>query len=523
MFTLSASSADALRQTAQRLTDWIQQHADSLVLSDLAYTLARRRTHRSVRTAVIASSVDELIAGLGEVADGDTVYQPAVGQDDRGPVWLFSGQGSQWAAMGADLLTNESVFAATVAELEPLIAAESGFSVTEAMTAPETVTGIDRVQPTIFAMQVALAATMAAYGVRPGAVIGHSMGESAAAVVAGVLSAEDGVRVICRRSKLMATIAGSAAMASVELPALAVQSELTALGIDDVVVAVVTAPQSTVIAGGTESVRKLVDIWERRDVLARAVAVDVASHSPQVDPILDELIAALADLNPKAPEIPYYSATLFDPREAPACDARYWADNLRHTVRFSAAVRSALDDGYRVFAELSPHPLLTHAVDQIAGSVGMPVAALAGMRREQPLPLGLRRLLTDLHNAGAAVDFSVLCPQGRLVDAPLPAWSHRFLFYDREGVDNRSPGGSTVAVHPLLGSRAPVVGRTRAIARRAGTPRLAGRCWYRNLALVGRSPDTQRGCSSRGRLLRDGVVCGPCRPRRAVRSTRHAL
>lgn len=101
-------------------------------------------------------------------------------------------------------------------------------------------TGIDRVQPTIFAMQVALAATMAAYGVRPGAVIGHSMGESAAAVVAGVLSAEDGVRVICRRSKLMATIAGSAAMASVELPALAVQSELTALGIDDVVVAVVT-------------------------------------------------------------------------------------------------------------------------------------------------------------------------------------------------------------------------------------------------------------------------------------------
>lgn len=169
LFTLSASSADALRQTAQRLTDWIQQHADSLVLSDLAYTLARRRTHRSVRTAVIASSVDELIAGLGEVADGDTVYQPAVGQDDRGPVWLFSGQGSQWAAMGADLLTNESVFAATVAELEPLIAAESGFSVTEAMTAPETVTGIDRVQPTIFAMQVALAATMAAYGVRPGA------------------------------------------------------------------------------------------------------------------------------------------------------------------------------------------------------------------------------------------------------------------------------------------------------------------------------------------------------------------
>ncbi len=452
VFVLSASSADALRQTARRLASWVPEHADSLALSDLAYTLARRRTHRSVRAAVIASGVDELIAGLCEVADGDTPYQPAVGQDDRGPVWLFSGQGSQWAAMGADLLANESVFAATVAELEPLIAAESGFSVTEAMTAPETVTGIDRVQPTIFAMQVALAATMASYGVRPGAVIGHSMGESAAAVVAGVLSLEDGVRVICRRSKLMATIAGSAAMASVELPALAVQSELTALGVDDVVVAVVTAPQSTVIAGGAESVRKLVDTWEQRDVLARAVAVDVASHSPQVDPILDELIEVLADLNPKAPEVPYYSATLFDPREQPACDARYWADNLRHTVRFSAAVRSALDDGYRIFAELSPHPLLTHAVDQIAASVGMPIAALAGMRREQQLPLGLRSLVTDLHNAGAAVDFSALCPEGRLIDAPLPAWSHRFLFYDRDGASSRRHGGSTVAVHPLLGA-----------------------------------------------------------------------
>ena len=158
---------------------------------------------------------------------------------------------------------------------------------TEALTAPQTVTGIDRVQPTLFTMQVALAATMRSYGVGPGAVIGHSMGEAAAAVVSGALSIEDGVRVICRRSKLMATIAGSAAMASVELPAIIVQSELTALGVDDVVVAVVTSPQSTVIAGSTESVRQLVTAWEQRDVTAREVAVDVASHSPQVDPILD--------------------------------------------------------------------------------------------------------------------------------------------------------------------------------------------------------------------------------------------
>ena len=148
----------------------------------------------------------ELTAALREVADGDVPLEAAVGRDERGPVWVFSGQGSQWAQMGSELLRTEPEFAATVARIEPLIAAESGFSVTGAMTAPDVVVGIDRVQPTLFTMQVALATAMAARGVRPGAVIGHSMGETAAAVVAGALSLEDGVRVICRRSRLMATM-----------------------------------------------------------------------------------------------------------------------------------------------------------------------------------------------------------------------------------------------------------------------------------------------------------------------------
>ena len=453
LFMLSSTSADGLRQTALRLAEWVEDRADSVPLSDVAYTLARRRAHRPVRTAVVAAGAAELVEGLREVADGEVPYDAAVGQDDRGPVWVFSGQGSQWAAMGADLLANEPVFAETVAALEPIITQESGFSVTEAMTAPQTVTGIDRVQPTVFVVQVALAATMGkTYGVRPGAVVGHSMGESAAAVVAGALSPEDGARVICRRSKLMTRISGAGAMASVELPAKQVNSELMARGIDDVVVSVVASPQSTVIGGATEAVRDLVARWEQRDVMAREVAVDVASHSPQVDPILDELAAALADVAPTTPKVPYYSATLFDPREQPVCDAGYWVDNLRNTVQFAAAVQAALEDGYRVFAELSPHPLLTHAVEQTARSLDMSVAALAGMRREQPLPHGLCGLLTDLHSAGATVDFSVLYPVGRLVDTPLPAWTHRPLFLDIDAQEQQALGGRTITVHPLLGS-----------------------------------------------------------------------
>ena len=322
----------------------------------------------------------------------------------------------------------------------------------KAISSPETVTGIDRIQPALFTMQVALAATMRAYGVQPGAVIGHSMGEAAAAVVAGALSLEDGVRVICCRSRLLSTIAGSGAMASVELPAEQVLLELMARGIDDVVLAVVASPQSTVIGGATQTVCDLVTAWEQRGVLAREIAVDVASHSPQVDPILDELSDVLAELSPRTPEVPFYSATAFDPREQPVCDAWYWSDNLRHMVRFAAAVQAALEDGYRVFAELAPHPLLTHAVEQTAVSLGMPLAALAAMRREQELPHGLRGFLADLHSAGAAIDFSVIYPGGQLVDAPLPTWSHRTLLLTRSGQDSRARGACTVPVHPLMGA-----------------------------------------------------------------------
>ncbi|OJZ75779.1 polyketide synthase [Mycobacterium paraffinicum] len=450
MFPLSSSTPDELRRSAGRLADWLAANAD-VRLPDLAYTLARRRVHRPVRGAVIAGNHPELIAALREMAAGEGPYPAATGHDDRGPVWVFSGQGSQWTQMGAELLTTEPVFAATVAEAEPLIAHEAGFSVTEAMTAAQTVTGIDRIQPTLFTMQVALAATLRSYGARPGAVIGHSLGEVAAAVVAGALSLEDGARVICRRSRLMSRIAGSGAMASVELPAQQVLSEFITRGIDDAVVAVVASPQSTVIGGATQTVRDLVASWELHEVLAREIAVDVASHSPQVDPILDDLADALADLQPMPPEIPFYSATLYDARERPVCDADYWVQNLRQMVRFAPAVRAALEEGHRVFAELSPHPLLTHAIEQTARSLDMPLAALAVMRRGQALPFGLRGFVADLHCAGAAVDFSVLNPDGRLVDAPLPTWAHRQLLLRR--VDSESPAhGRSISVHPLLGA-----------------------------------------------------------------------
>jgi polyketide synthase 5 len=451
LFVLSSTSAQELRRSAGQLADWVQAH-DDVALPDLAYTLARRRAHRPVRTTVVGGDATALTAALRAVAEGDSALEAAVSHDDQGPVWVFSGQGSQWAGMGDQLLATEPVFAATVARLEPLIAAELGYSVTEAMRSSEVVAGNDRVQPTLFAMQVALAAALAARGARPGAVIGHSMGEVAAAVVSGALSLEDGVRVICRRSRLMVSLTGRGALASVQLPARRVLSELTMRGIKDVVVSGVLSPESTVIGGAAETVAELITMWEQHDVMARPVTIDVAAHSPQVDPILDELADVLADVTPLTPQIPYYSATGFDPREQPVCDNKYWVRNLRNTVRFSAAVRAAMEDGYRVFAEIAPHPLLTHAVEQTAAGVDMPLVTLAGMRRGQDLPLGLATLVADLHSAGAMIDFAVPYPQGRLLDAPLPTWTRRQLWLGLDSQTEAGRSGHTVAVHPLLGS-----------------------------------------------------------------------
>ena len=284
VYPLSATSPEELRRSANRLADWLEDRLDDVFPSDLAYTMSRRRAHRPVRTAVIADGLPQLIGGLREFVADDAPLPPAAGQDGRGPVWVFSGQGSQWSAMGSALLAVEPVFAATIAQLEPLIAAESGFSVTAAITSPEPVVRIEHVQPVLFAMQLGLAATMRSYGVQPAAVIGHSLGETAAALVTGAISLEDGVKVICRRSLLCAKLAGGGAMASVELPVEQVREELRAQSITDVVVAVIASPRSTVVGGPPTAVRALVAAWERRDVMAREVNVDVASHTPHLDP-----------------------------------------------------------------------------------------------------------------------------------------------------------------------------------------------------------------------------------------------
>lgn len=456
LFPISATSAQQLRQTSARLADWIEEHGTALTdagLADLGYTLARGRSHRPIRTTVAASNFGELGEALRGIADNDLPYHPAVGPDGHGPVWVFAELIARWTGM-AELLVAEPAFAAAIAAMEPLVADESGFSLTEAITAEVPPAEIERVHLISFAIQVGLADAMKAYGVRPGAVIGHSLGEVAAAVVAGGLTLRDGIIVTARRSRLLSRIAGSGAMATVELPAQQVLSEFSIRDVSGAVLAVVESPVSTTIGGDAEAVRDLVAAWQQQGVAAHEVAATVAAHSPQVEPILEDLARDLSDLQPSEPEVPYFSATLWAPRDRPAFDGAYWAENLRYTARFAAAVQAAIKDGFRVFGELAPRSDLAAAIEQNAVSLDTPIAALAAAPNtpEAASWNGLRGFVADLHSVGTAIDFAAHYPSGRLVEAPLPSWDHRQLLLSRESADATPRGAAVQAVHPLLGA-----------------------------------------------------------------------
>ncbi|MCZ7460168.1 type I polyketide synthase [Streptomyces sp. WMMC940] len=435
VFLVPAGSPGVLPSAAQRLADWVEQAAGDVPLGDIAHTLALRRSAGRGRLGVVASSHDALVRSLRSFAAGHAqphvVTGTAPARVSRRPVWVFSGHGSQWSAMGRGLLEREPAFAAALAEADALIAAEAGFSVLDAVSGSATATGPAQVQPLLFAMQTSLAALWRAYGVEPAAVVGHSMGEVAAAVAAGGLTLADGVKVVCRRSSLLARIAGSGAMATVSLDPRSVQRELHRAGVSGAVcVAVLGAPRSTVVAGGPREIAELVAAWEARGVPAHVVAVDVASHSPQVDPLLPDLWRSLRGLTPQRPRVPFYSTVHKDHRRAPAFDAAYWCANLRRPVQFASAIAAAGADRHRVYVEVSPHPVVTRSVtESLPGSLLDPVV-LPTLRRDEDETATFRTQLAALHCTGVKVDWSVLYAGGDLCDAPgltfdrQPHWVH---------------------------------------------------------------------------------------------------
>lgn len=462
LFLLSGNSPQSAASAALRLADWLEGEGSQAQSGDIAHTLALRRHHADHRVGIVARDMNQLAArarayASGEEAAGVVSGVPVLQPDGPGPVFVFTGQGSQYPGMCRELLAGEPAFAAAVAELEPLIRAESGFSLRQMIQEPASLSGVDKIQPALFGVQVALAALWRSWGVEPAAVIGQSLGEVAAATVAGALSPADGAKIICRRAALLARIAHGA-MASVMLSAAETQAAIEASGADGVSLGVLTAPQTTVISGDAAQVRALVDGWNAADIVARMVDVDVASHSAQVDPIIEELHAVLADLPASQPEAPgrpvFYSTVSDNPADSGPLDATYWVRNQRETVYFQRAVTAALGDGHRLFIECTAHPLASRPIQDTAAAAGIrDVVAVGSLRRGTADQEAFLSHLAQVHAAGhEGIDFASRYGTGCLADVPATGWHRTRYGGSSSPYALIAPELPAASQHPLLGS-----------------------------------------------------------------------
>ncbi|MER5555945.1 type I polyketide synthase, partial [Streptomyces sp. NPDC002793] len=423
---LSARSPAALDETASRLAGVF---GETSAASPTLPTVARELGERTVwehRAVVFGTGVEDVVRGLGNLAeDPDVVAGEAV--RNTGPVWVFPGQGAQWTGMAADLLDASPVFAARMRECAAALAPFTDWDLIAELRGP--LDRVDVVQPVTWAVMVSLARLWQECGVVPAAVVGHSQGEIAAAVVAGALCLEDGARVVALRSKLIgARLSGPGGMASVSLSEEKV-AELIEPWADRLSVGAVNSTTATVVSGDSTALDELLAGCERTGIRSRRIAVDYASHSAQVERIRDDLLRDLAPITPRAAEIPLHSTTVPGSLDTTAMTAEYWYRNLREKVSFAPVVRALLEAGSGVFTEISPHPVLVPAVREEAEAAGCDAHVSGTLRRHHEGP---RRFLTALAEAfthGVPVDWAAVRPadSGERVDLPTyPFQQQRF-------------------------------------------------------------------------------------------------
>ena len=359
---VTGKTSQRVAATAGMLADWLAGPGAGVPLTDVAHTVNHHRSRQAKFGTVVARDRAQAVAGLRALAAGrhaPGVVAPRVGSPGPGTVFVYSGRGSQWPGMGRQLLIDEPAFAHAVAELEPVFVEQAGFSLHEVIARGGELVGIEQIQLGLIGMQLALTALWRSYGVQPDAVIGHSMGEVAAAVVAGALTPAEGLRVTATRSRLMAPLSGQGGMALLGLDVTATESLIA--NHPQVTLAIYNSPNQTVIAGPSGQIDALIEEVRAQNRFASRVNIEVAPHNPAMDALQPQMRSELADLAPRTPTIPIISTTYEDLHTGPFFDAEHWATNMRNPVRFQQAISAAGTD-HHTFVEISAHPLLTQAV-----------------------------------------------------------------------------------------------------------------------------------------------------------------
>ncbi|WP_281277922.1 type I polyketide synthase [Streptomyces globosus] len=457
---LSSATEAGTRALAGAVADWLAAHPGT-DLASVGHTLAVRRSHLAHRAAVVADSAGQLTERLRDLAEGRTGTGIATGRTTPGSaggvVWVFSGHGAQWSGMGRGLLAEEPVFAAAVDGLAEVFRAELGWTPREALTEGGPWTAA-HVQALTFAVQIGLADVWRSRGLAPGAVIGHSVGEIAAAVTAGALDRTEAARFACRRAAALQRLEGRGAMAMAGLPFAEAEQRLA--GLPGLTAAISADPQATVVSGDRDAIERISRAWAESGIWIRPVDSDIAFHSTHVDEVAAEVEAAASLLGRRSPAIPLYTTALADPRSTAPRDGGYWVANLCRPVRFTEAVQAAAADGHRHFLEVSSHPVVAHSIRETLLHLGIEDATVAAtLRRDTDETATLLGNLAALHCAGAAVDFRSDHGTGGLLPLPAAVWQHRpYWIFPGTAAGAGLGSGHDPDSHSLLGGRMTVSG-----------------------------------------------------------------
>ncbi|MFV2109764.1 SDR family NAD(P)-dependent oxidoreductase [Micromonospora sp. LOL_015] len=459
VWTLSGRTREALRAQAARLHAFAEEHPE-LAPRDIGRSLVESRAVFDHRAAVVARTRAELLLGLRALADGESAAGLVEGRavSGGGVVFVFPGQGSQWAGMAAELLDSSEVFAAEFMACSLALSEWIDWSPVDVLRGTDdTMLGrVDVVQPTLWAVMVSLAALWRSYGVEPAAVVGHSQGEIAAACAIGALSRDDAAKVVALRSRALTRLAGLGGMMSVQLGRAELEPRMLPWA-GRISVAAINSPRTVVVSGEVEALHELRAVLVGDGVTARLIPVDYAAHSAQVDQIRDELAGLLATVRSTTASIPFFSCVEGDERSTGDLDAAYWHRNLRETVLFEDSVKAALARGHRLVLEASPHPVLVMAVQDLLDEGGVEAHSWSTLRRSEG---GLDRFLLSLaqaHVSGAEVDFGPLYAGARLVALPTYAFQgERFWIEAAAPAGDVSSLGLVATGHPMLAAEVPL-------------------------------------------------------------------